>query len=749
MSILTRFFFPLALLACVNGNIYTIPLGVDIANATVYASSMAELNRFVRLVDQIPVGFHDIIVENFPFSAQDDSLRVMTNESIEVLDLKWSIMEQRRDDAKISELKSKIKTLQGRKTQIELDKSLYDMKRVHLESKMKAMNSFLSTQMTNSASYGNKPLTNTEIVSTLNFTDAVVDEIQHDHIHIQSSVRLLVAEETQVNEDIRSTEAEILTLTDKQGKVAYQASNDAQKAPNTKQLTLHIRNKEAIEKNAAYPVVFNLRYFASPASWQPSYDICIDNTEAKEGEEKLDKDSTRKKYSMMIDYSAFLSQQTNEDWQNVLLTLSTSAPQHIDSLPHPERRTVQIQQPGYFNHKSRGKHATAAAMATRSYGAPGMMAKESNQELFGGARDGMVADGAVMTGAAPMMKSMNMVEVTSQAQHNSNGDLQSTHLFTILHQVNLTSPAPFSARISSVPAAYHSLLYTSSSLLDKQKILMEKLAIDISIFSYAVPSQNNDVFLTAFGTYPNHYPPLLPCAQVKLDIHGTYIGSMSMSGYKPGEEFQTNLGQDSNILLTSYDVIPMKQGHEEDKSTWFVTDKKKYLRRFEEKMITVKSLYVTGKHFVLLAENMPSSLETAEEIKVELLSPAPKDCKSFDSKSNAETAKRVREAGTGAGMGPGTGTGTAGKGNEGGGLLQEEDFVFELLTQEFSAVKPISSPAAAAMNAMKSEVHHYFSKANNNIYWGIWLTAGDTVRFSYKYQITWPEEKHIMIDTTI
>jgi uncharacterized protein (TIGR02231 family) len=736
MAILSRLFLSLSLVTYVCGNIYTIPLGVDIANATVYASNIVELNRFVRLVEQIPVGFHDIVVENFPFSAQDDSLRVMTNQSVEILDLKWSIMEPRRDEAKILELKTKIKTSQGKKAQIELDKSLYDMKRVHLESKMKAMNSYLSTQMTNSASYGTKPLTNTEIVGTLNFTDAVINEIQQDHIRLQTTVRALVIEETQVIDDLKCAESELATLTSTtitQTRMAYQSS-DIQKPPNMKQLTLHIRTKEVIEKKEAYPIVFNLRYFASPASWQPSYDIRIDNADPKENED------AKKKYTMMIDYSAFLSQQTNEDWQNVILTLSTSSPQYIDSLPHPERRTVQIQQPGYYRSKAhRGKAATV-----RTFAAPGMSKESNNNEMFGEAADSMTADGAVpmMGVAAPMMKSMHMVEAESQAMHVSSGDLQSTHLFQIVHRVNLSSSTS-SQRINTIPSMYHSLVYTPSSLLDKQKILMEKLAVDVSIFSFAVPSQGNDVFLTAFGSYPNNYPPLLPCSQVKLDIHGTYIGSLAMPGYKPGEEFQVNLGHDANILLTSYDVIPLKQGHEEDKSTWFVTDKKKYFRRFEEKMITVKSLYLTGRHFVLLSENMPSSLETAEEIKVELVAPAPKDCKSFDTKSKQDTGKRVRES-TGNGKGGEKGNSNEGGGN--GGSLQEEDFVFELLTQELLTPKPIFSPATAAANAMKSEVHHYFSKANNNVYWGIWIAAGDTVRFSYKYQITWPAEKQISVD---
>ncbi len=148
----------------------------------------------------------------------------------------------------------------------------------------------------------------------------------------------------------------------------------------------------------------------------------------------------------------------------------------------------------------------------------------------------------------------------------------------------------------------------------KHLILVEKIALqDTQIFTYAVPSQDTTAHLLGWAKYTNvvavpegsqtntFTSPLLPSNHIHVQIQGDNTGTIALHNtIQPNEQIRLNLGTDKQIHISSAAVLPTHKGKEEDKSTWFVRDKKKFRVRTEERVTTVRSSHTTEEVRVVL-----------------------------------------------------------------------------------------------------------------------------------------------------
>ena len=100
---------------------------------------------------------------------------------------------------------------------------------------------------------------------------------------------------------------------------------------------------------------------------------------------------------------------------------------------------------------------------------------------------------------------------------------------------------------------------------------------------------NSEGFLKSHGVYPSQQAyPVIESSKVRAFIQGSLAGTTNINSVQPGGELKLNLGSDKHLIISSTTILAQNQGKEEDKSTWFVTDKKKYHVKVEELAFSVQ-----------------------------------------------------------------------------------------------------------------------------------------------------------------
>ncbi len=137
---------------------------------------------------------------------------------------------------------------------------------------------------------------------------------------------------------------------------------------------------------------------------------------------------------------------------------------------------------------------------------------------------------------------------------------------------------------------------------------------------------------------------------------------------------------------------PTQRSEEEDKSTWFTTDKRKFRFKVEEYSFTIKSTH-SRPHLVLMSEYVPRSAE--EDIKVELLSPSMKEVEQIaDSSGNGDD------------------------------LLNEILNKYEIIPHN-------------------GKTQAFYSDSSKMIVWAVNIAPGETVNLKLRYRISWPDGKTV------
>ena len=290
---------------------------------------------------------------------------------------------------------------------------------------------------------------------------------------------------------------------------------------------------------------FSIRYQVPDAHWAPLYDA------------RLQSGSKMEPPKLSLDRRAAITQRSGENWDNVLLKLSTSRPTDSSSAPYLETQFVDFEQ----------APKPVAAAAPPLEPSPRLMAKQRNIP----AEDAL---GSELAQAAPA--SVDVGEAVAQLQS-----------------------APFEATFE-VPGRA-SIAGTGEA----KRVLLASEATEPVLSIRAVPKLDTSAYLyaklkLAKGT------PLLPGA-IYLFRDGTFVGNGDLPLLNPGSEYDLGFGIDDQVKI-KHAVLEEKRGESGLISTSHV-DSRNF--RVNVKNMHERAIDVTVLDRIPVAQN--------DDIKVELM----------------------------------------------------------------------------------------------------------------------------------
>ena len=493
--------------------------------------------------------------------------------------------------------------------------------------------------------------------------------------------------------------------------ISLKDDDQEQFAENVAEKSLNIRVKlndgVSWQNSGSNNLDFYISYMTSPASWYSEYDIQVTDAVVVSNNNNNDKDKTNSRRRLVIDYFASVSQRTGELWSDVKLALSTASASPIEEYPVPLEKAIYFQD-------AQGSVFTAADAVMYENVPPMMVPKPRTVAINGGRmrRKGNNDHSHLLKGGAEVEPQSMMMNAVSEDQESSPEppDMVLASATTSM----MSSPS------SDLSAAYTFILpdnaYVRSNPLrnnvntnhrqqrSKQRLFINKLEMEVNVFTYVAPSLDNKGFLRAIGQYPSTQPHSLVGSNngVRIFISNSFSGTTNMETIQPGQDIKLNLGKDNHLVISDKKKLPHSQGKEENQG-WLFSDKKKYHVKEEEYTFNVRSTHNTS-HLVIVTENLPKSSD--KDITVELMSP---------DKSNLISI-HVDKA-------------------------NDHEQCVSFLLREVSF-----SPSNVVPTSPTHVYKTFHCIASSSILWAQWMRRGDStdvLSSSLKYKLIWPEGKNI------
>jgi hypothetical protein len=706
-----------------------------------YSNNLAEVAHQVSLNKLLSAGYNEIIISGFPVSFQENSLQLLSTSNIEVHDYKvvttiFPIQEHPLYSNKITELTDRITLLQKEKDEIQGKQQTYESQLVHLKEFISSLLLLTGSQPTGT------------VKKAGDYSEAMkLQQSESERLYKEINFLKSVEKEKQVEMDKLlillqsiggSSSSSAGFYMGEGGGMEQQRQQQQYRPPQKqmitdKQIYLHVTATSDEAKGSSSPSgalisgdVF-LRYFVQPASWEPKYEITIENnpsTIVKDEKQMRTQPQSQPQepYLMQLGFYAKVYQNTGMDWENIELSLSTTAPEdNIERLRFPERKSVsfapQRQHPP-------PQYKTMAYGVARSIGGGRNEAgpiKMTSGMIFDGASPEM-ASGSLQDQDNMMPASLASVSTTSL------GYLDSSYLYQVTHKVNLTSQSN-NRRLKDYSQSYHHIFF------------MKEFSLPIQIFTYLSPAQGDrTAYRMAFGKYPAEETPLLPSSNVRITIESEFVGEGNdFPGMNGNQYFMQSLGKDQFLKVFYSNALPMNARIEEDRSTWFVKDSVKYKIVQEDKLITIKNTHKPGSAptsspkqsqndlmLYVIAENIP--VTTDEEIKITFLSPKVEDI--------IKEEKTTKD------------TDNTNNNNSG----NDQTFLENILRKEYEKLKKgevtssSSSATSTTGNAALIAKSIYYSKSSGTIFWALWINHAlfqSEISIPIQYKIVHPENKPI------
>jgi hypothetical protein len=357
----------------------------------------------------------------------------------------------------------------------------------------------------------------------------------------------------------------------------------------TKSLLLILETRRPAEE-----VKLQFSYVVSNATWSPSYDIRVNNS-----------DNT-----LALSYFAEVTQKTGENWNDCGLFLSTSNPS-IGSTPPPlPHKTIDFQTSWSMSRQAEKKGRKSG------FAAPPMPKSVNMRGGAGGFEDddedgrrysfSLLDEQMAPGGGVPMSFQTQLPSDHVKAGVVGSGDAGST-LFTINRKVSI--------ECDNKP---HKVMITARSFRP-------------AMVHYAVPSVSSHVYIQAKTKNSSPYP-LLASDNVSIYLDGNFISKSSLKQTSSGESFQIFIGVDPAVKL---EYLPVR--NEEYKKGW--------VSGTEVKKISHSTILHNTKSSaikVILAEVLPRS--SNEKIAIELMEPAPSSLVDKGSSSSSPIATSAEDA---------------------------------------------------------------------------------------------------------
>ena len=292
-----------------------------------------------------------------------------------------------------------------------------------------------------------------------------------------------------------------------------------------------------VTANQLVNATFTVSYLVNTAGWSPSYDL-----RAKDVNNPIE-----------IAYKANVYQTTGEDWENVMLTLSTSNPSLSGTKPNLSTWYLNFYQPYSYNYRGSAEKQKGAKMA-REEAAPSAL----DQEI-----------------------SLNEVVVM-----NANSASSYTTVTESTTSIEFDISKPY-----DIPC--NGKTYT---------VEMTKSTLPAIYEYYAVPKVDKDAFLLARVTGWESLNLL--SGDVFLYFEGTYVGQSYFDARSTQDTLDLSLGRDKNIVIK-------REKLKDFSSKSLVGLNQKESRGFEISVRNKKSSPIT----IVIDDQIPVS--TNKEIEIE------------------------------------------------------------------------------------------------------------------------------------
>ena len=249
--------------------------------------------------ENVPAGIHTVIISDLPWGMVDQSLKVTgtSDNEVKISDIKIDqIFLDTIPESRIAELYQRLNVLRNEKNALERNNILFKSQFDAVDAMKENFTKSLSLQ-----NPGQKAAID-EWDRLLQFVERKKSEYSDKMESVRKEIDVKLWKIKTVEEEIRSIGS---------------ASKKAQKSVS---VTLKV-SKTGI-------VRLEISYLIYGVSWTPTYEVRAQSTDT----------------SVQIVYSGNVRQSSNEDWNNVDLTLSTARPAMSENLPVLWRWTIDAQQ---------------------------------------------------------------------------------------------------------------------------------------------------------------------------------------------------------------------------------------------------------------------------------------------------------------------------------------------------------------------------------------------------------------------
>lgn len=357
----------------------------------------------------------------------------------------------------------------------------------------------------------------------------------------------LKTKETEVNKNLKKLNAEMVKLNKQFDELNKQATTA------TSEVVVTIQSKETITAD------LGLTYFVDKASWYPTYDIRV-------------KDIL---HPIAMAYKANVSQSSGEDWNNVLLTLSTANPKQDGSKPELPVWQLRYFTPGYagYNNVMGNYNPNVRYVSGRISNETGAPVAFATIKLKG-LPTGTIADAngyysisipgnttAINVSAAGFQsRELNITsDVMNITMQNNDAGLQEVVVVSafqtkrsVISNAELISaqsnPLPITEKENNTSFTFN--IETPYTILNNGKtntVEIKTMEVQAQYEYYCVPKLDQDAFLTAKITDWNELN-LLP-GESNLFFEGTYLGKAMIDPKTSGDTLNISLGRDKNISI--------------------------------------------------------------------------------------------------------------------------------------------------------------------------------------------------------
>ncbi|RYH12698.1 DUF4139 domain-containing protein [archaeon] len=445
---------------------YRMQIGDNVKTAVIFNANQALLERDLKFSESIPIGSHTLYVTDLYSSIEDDSVRLLSSPGSSILDHKIVTVNVPKEKtatytSALTAIENKIESLNDEYRGVKSDRD-------RLQFKVDSLQLFITKKLSGDNSMeASKSL---EFIGTMDIEiSKVVKEVTGLDQKLQKLQKALDMAKGELNElQFSPTYAPLSTV---------------------KTLVIQIKATKIFDKS----LIINLMYLCNPASWSPRYDLHIS--------------TSNNAYLAQVDYYANVYQATGEDWNNVVLALSTSSPTYLSTLPVPIRRTVSRYRNEFTDQVGglRMKSGRSAALS------PEVM-------LF--------------SSAAVEEEAMTFTKSASVAQ-NMGVNLNLDYLFKISHPVNITSNKAYAPSMNANKGIQQDSMLGHEH--HQHSLLVESFSLPIKLFTYITPSTDATPYLAGYGDF-EHTTPLLGSEGVRIDIDGTYVGMGRLDATSQGEK---------------------------------------------------------------------------------------------------------------------------------------------------------------------------------------------------------------------